>query len=198
MPLNQEYLEELSDRLVLDLRHSSSYQQLTNEQKAELENRLSREAIRGAYPLLPGASEEDLAEFSEALFARFEIRPPESLLNVLRIIDGFIENGVVLYGIDHELREDGFDSGPGIIEETANLWASLGGAQSRYLFLGDSDLWWFVFDLELQSYLVLSKSAFQPVFKFADAAEMVNDMLRQALNDFEQEAPEQMKDFSLN
>jgi hypothetical protein len=198
MPLNHELLEELSDRFVLDLRHSESYRNLPEEERAQLDTRLAQEAVRGAYPLLPGATEEELDRLAEAMHSRLGIVLPGSLRATLQTVDGFIENGVVLFGTDHELRDDGFDSGPGIIEETENLWTTIPEAKERYLFLGDSDLWWFVFDLALQSYLVLSKSAFQPVYQFADAADLVNDMLRQALNDFDEEKPKPTRNYSLN
>jgi hypothetical protein len=51
----------------------------------------------------------------------------------------------------------------------------------KYLFIGDSDLWYFVFDLGNKQYVVLSRSTLQPVHAFGSAADMVNDMLNQAL-----------------
>ncbi len=198
MPLNKKYLKELSERFVRDLRNSESYRNLSAEQRHELEIRLDRETVRGAYPLIPGATEHDLEKAAETLQSRLGIGLPGSLREVLRTIDGFIENGVVLYGVDHEIREDGFDSGPGLIEETENLWASLPETAGRYLFIGDSDLWWFTCDYALGTFVVLSKDSLQPVFQFQDATELVNDMLRQTLNDFDEKEPEPVKNFSLN
>jgi hypothetical protein len=51
----------------------------------------------------------------------------------------------------------------------------------KYLFIGDSDLWYFGFDLESNQFVVLSRSSLEPVHSFGSAAEMVNDMLSQAL-----------------
>ncbi len=198
MPLNNKYLEELSERFVLDLRNSESYRNLTAEQRHELETRLDQETVRGTYPLVPGATERDLEKAAVAFQSRLGVELPGSLREVLRTIDGFIENGVVLYSVDHEIREDGFDSGPGIIEETENLWASLPGTAGRYLFIGDSDLWWFTYDYALEIFVVLSKGTLQPVFQFRGAAELVNDMLRQALNDFDEENPKSVQNMSLN
>src|SRR5258707_13297911 len=51
----------------------------------------------------------------------------------------------------------------------------------KYLFIGDSDLWYFAFDLESKQFVVLSRSTLEPVHSFGSAAEMINDMLMQAL-----------------
>lgn len=183
MPINQRYLKELSDLFVEDLRQSEYYQNLPVGERSQLEARIEEEAAAGARPLLPGASPNELAALSQAVRSRLGVEFPLSLQNVLRNVDGFIENGVTLYGVDPDLREDGFDSGPGLLTENEALWAGLPETTGRYLFVGDADLWFFAFDLHSGYYVALDRHSLQPAHRFGDAEEMVNDMISQSLAD---------------
>jgi hypothetical protein len=95
-------------------------------------------------------------------------------------VDGFSENGVSLYGTDPDLPDEQ-TYGPTIIAENLSLWSAMPETAEKYLFIGDSDLWYFGFDLESNQFVVLSRSSLEPVHSFGSAAEIVNDMLSQAL-----------------
>ena len=180
MHVKPELLRELSDLFVGDLRASQYYQQLTPEDRATLESRLARDAARGSRPLVPGALPEDIERTEQLAHDELGIDLPKELRDIFGEVDGFSENGVSLYGTDQDLPDEQ-TYGPTIIAENLSLWSALPETAEKYLFIGDSDLWYFGFDLESNQFVVLSRSSLEPVHSFGSAAEIVNDMLSQAL-----------------
>ena len=192
MPLNRRYLKEMSDLFVNDLKRSDYYRTLPKNQQRDLEDRLATEAAEGLYPLLPGADETELQRLSEALYDKLHVQLPAAVLDILRQVDGFAENGVSLYGVDGELREDQFDSGPGLLAENLVNWSGYPETLQKYLFVGDSDLWHFAIELATGDPVALHKTTLRQAHRFLTMEELVNDMMQQALGDYgdETEDPE--------
>jgi hypothetical protein len=180
MNLNTELLSELSDLFISDLRASQYYLQLSSDERTNLEHRLARDAARGGRPLLPGALPEDIERTEHAANDELGIDLPSELCEIFAEVDGFSENGVSLFGTDQDLPDEQA-YGPTIVAENLSLWSVMPEIARKYLFIGDSDLWYFTFDLGTKQYVVLSLSTLEPVHAFGSAAEMVNDMLNQAL-----------------
>ena len=192
MPLNTRYLKELSDLFVEDLKRSDYYRGLPADQQRDLDDRLATEAAEGLYPLLPGADEAELQRLSEAIDEKLHVQLPAAVVDILRQVDGFAENGVSLYGVDGELRDDQFDSGPGLLSENLVNWSGFPETLQKYLFVGDSDLWHFAVELATGDPVALHKSTLKQAHRFSTMEELVNDMMQQALGDFgdETEDPE--------
>lgn len=180
MNLNTELLSELSDLFINDLRGSQYYLQLSSDERTNLEHRLARDAARGGRPLLPGALPEDIERTEQAANDELGIDLPSELFEVFAEVDGFSENGVSLFGTDQDLPDEQA-YGPTIVAENLSLWSVIPEIARKYLFIGDSDLWYFGFDLGTKQYVALSRSTLTPVHTFGSAGEMVNDMLNQAL-----------------
>ena len=180
MHVKPKLLRELSDLFVGDLRASQYYQQLSPEDRTTLESRLARDAARGSRPLVPGALPEDIERTEQLALDELGIDLPMELRDIFAEVDGFSENGVSLYGTDQDLPDEQ-TYGPTIIAENLSLWSAMPETAEKYLFIGDSDLWYFGFDLESNQFVVLSRSSLEPVYSFGSAADMVNDMLSQAL-----------------
>jgi hypothetical protein len=181
MSLNLDYLQKLSELFVADIRKSAYYGNLPEKQRKEFDAQVREEGAQGLYPLLPGAAEEELARLSKAIRKELGILLPNSVIEILRLVDGFVENGVSLYGVDAEFRDDRFESSPGILAENHAKWSGYAETIQRYLFLGDSDLWFFAIELSSGRAVVLNRSTLVPKHTFAAAEQMVNDMMRQAL-----------------
>jgi hypothetical protein len=190
MSLNSEYLQELSDLFVADVRKSAYYANLSEKQRGQFNAQVEEEEMRGMHPFLPGATEEDLGRLSKAVRKELGIFLPASAAEILRQVDGFVENGVSLYGVDPEFRADHFDSGPGILAENLAKWSGYADAPQRYLFIGDSDLWLFAIEMNSGQPLALDRSTLTPVHSFGTVEEMVNDMMRQALGYLEDDEEE--------
>jgi hypothetical protein len=184
MPLNAKYLKELSHLFVEDLKRSDYYRKLPDNERRDLDDRISSELAEGRHPLLPGAEEEDLQKLSKAIQQKLHVRLPVEVIDVLRQVDGFSENGVTLYGIDPELRDDQFDTGPSLLAENLVNWGSVPVKTLRYLFVGDSDLWYFAIELATGYPVVLDKATLKQVERFASMEELVNEMMEQALGDY--------------
>jgi hypothetical protein len=180
MNLKTERLQELSNLFVQDLRSSQYYQQLSADERNALERRLASEASRGIRPLVPGAHPDDLETAQSEAEDQLRVQLPAELLAVLEAVDGFSENGVTLYSADHDPQDDQA-YGPSIVAENLCLWSTLPELAEEYLFLGDSDLWYFVWEIESDRYLALSRSTLKPVHYFGSIEAMINDMLAQAL-----------------
>lgn len=185
MPVNRRYIKELSDMFVDDLRRSDYYRQLTAPLRDDLEDRLTSEAEQGYYPLVPGAEDQDLARLAVALVDELDVRLPENLVDILRQVDGFVANGVTMYGVDGDLRDDQFDAVPGLLAENSFHWASFPETIQKYLFIGDADLWHFAIELDAATPVVLHKGTLTEAHRFSSLEELVDDMLHQALGYFE-------------
>src|SRR6267378_278895 len=103
MPLNPKYLKELSHLFVEDLKRSDYYRKLPDNEQRDLDDRIASELAEGRYPLLPGAEEEDLQKLSKAIQQKLHVRLPVEVIDILRQVDGFCENGVSFYGVDGKL-----------------------------------------------------------------------------------------------
>jgi hypothetical protein len=182
MDLNEQLLRELSDLFLGDLRSSQYYQGLSTDDRAELEQQLARDAANGAHPLVPGASPDQIAKLRVQSETELGVTLPPSLLGVLTVVDGFVENGVSLYGADGDL--DGEETVPGLIAQNLALWSSFPESAQKYLFVGDSELWFFAYDISNSTFVALSHSAMSPVHRFSGMEALVNDMLAQALGRF--------------
>src|SRR5260370_15366572 len=106
MPLNKGYLQELSALLLRNLRRSDYYLQMPKTERAKLEARLQGDSEEGFLPLLPGAHPDDLENLLDAIEEELGIELPSSAIEILRQVDGFCFNGMILYAIDPELRSD--------------------------------------------------------------------------------------------
>jgi len=184
MDLNEQLLRELSDLFLGDLRSSQYYHCLSADDRANLDKQLAREAANGARPLVPGASPDQIANLCAQAEAELGVTLPSSVLGVLTIVDGFVENGVSLYGADRDLNEE--ETVPGLVAQNLALWSSFPESAQKYLFVGDSELWFFAYEISSSSFVALSHSAMNPVHRFSGIEVLVNDMLAQALGHFDE------------
>jgi hypothetical protein len=186
MDLNEQLLRELSNLFLGDLRSSQYYRGLSADDRANLEKQLAREAANGARPLVPGASRAQIANLCAQAEAELGMTLPPSVLRVLTVVDGFVENGVSLYGADRDLNEE--ETVPGLVAQNLALWSSFPESAQKYLFLGDSELWFFAFEIASSSFMALSHSTMNPVHRFSGIEALVNDMLAQALGHFDEQS----------
>ena len=193
MSLNMRFLKELSDLFIDDLKRSDYYRTLPKDERRHLDDRLATDASEGLFPLLPGAEEAELQKLSQAIYAKLHTQLPATVVDILRQVDGFSQNGVSLYGVDAEFRDDQFDSGPGLLAENLVNWSSFPETVQKYLFVGDSDLWHFAVELATGDPVVLHKVTLNQAHRFSTMDELVNDMMQQALGDFGEE-PEGAED----
>lgn len=100
-----------------------------------------------------GATEE-IRIFIKRVKHEFKIDLPNEYIELLRTVNGVEFNGFILYGIDEELldtpqnqRINGFIKCNAIWYE--NEW------QKKYIFLGESNISWYAYDMMLRRYFEL-------------------------------------------
>jgi hypothetical protein len=186
MKLNEELLQELSDLFLADLRSSRYYQELSADDRAHLEKQLARDAANGSHPLVPGASADQLAQLSHKCKMDLGVELPSSLVDVLAMVDGFVENGVSLYGVDSDQSEE--ETVPGLLAQNLALWSTFPESAQKYLFVGDSELWYFACEIATATYVALSRSTLRPVHRFSGIEALVNDMLAQTLGHLDEQS----------
>ena len=132
MKLNPCYLKELSDLFVNDFNRTGQSAPLVLWQAGD-----------ATYPLLPGCSETELSKLTQAIHEKLYLKLPNSIADVLRLLNGFTENGVSLFGVDEHLRDEPSTPIPGFLEANVTLWAAVPHVSYKYFFIGESDLWHF-------------------------------------------------------
>ena len=128
----------------------------------------------------PGAPEEIIRSWTVQVQNALGIRPPQKFIDVLRHANGFEWNGFILYGADRAL----FPSAPaysvyGLIEQN-EIWYEV-ESQRAYLFLGESNISWYVYEIASGRYIELDNPSGQEVAVFDSCAEMLEKLLDDCL-----------------
>jgi hypothetical protein len=182
MSTTRDYLKELSDLFVSDLHASQYYRNLTPAERADVDQRLARDAAEGFLPLVPGALEVDLERLDEAIADRLGVEMPECVKALLREVDGFVENGTTLYSMDTELLAEDTGWRPGIAAENQKAWIEFPELSHRWLLVGDNELSFFAYDLVRGEFWALDRySPLDKQHRFNDGDDLLRFLLRTAL-----------------
>lgn len=93
-----------------------------------------------------GATEEEIELFLKEAKAELKVDLPNDYVKILELVNGLEFNGFILYGIDqHLLSMQPNQSINGLIEYN-KLWYE-NEWQKKYIFLGESNISWYVYDL---------------------------------------------------
>ena len=108
-------------------------------------------------------------------------QPPQEFIDVLRHVNGFEWNGFILYGVDR----GAFLTAPeysvyGLIEQN-EIWYEV-ESQRAYLFLGESNISWYVYEIATGRYMELDNPSGQEMTAFGSCAEMLEKLLDDCLN----------------
>lgn len=127
-----------------------------------------------------GISEEEVELFVKEVEDGLNTALPEEYIKVLRVVNGLEYNGVILYGADETiLKEAPRQTVNGLIDCNQvwyeNEW------QKQYLFLGESSISWYVYDLRAAKYYALDNPSGEISEEFEDLEQMLDKMLEEAL-----------------
>ena len=120
-----------------------------------------------------GATEKEIKLLCDNLKKRLDMEIPDEYIDLLRKMDGFEFNGFILYGVDEEYTEDVVKQEyiNGLIDRNEiwheNEW------EERYLFLGESSISWYVYDLDKKRYLELDNPSGEVCKYYKDFDEML-------------------------
>jgi hypothetical protein len=100
-------------------------------------------------------------------------------------VDG---NGMKWTQADWRIAPDNLVAQTGLMQGAASIGLFLVrfnnvrcGRKASYLFVGEADLWYFAYDLRSGSCVALAHDSLKWAYTFANAKDMVNDMLTQTL-----------------
>lgn len=108
-------------------------------------------------------------------------KPPQEFIDVLRYANGFEWNGFILYGVD----QASFPVAPthnvyGLIEQN-EIWYEV-ESQKVYIFLGESNISWYVYEKATGRYIELDNPSGREMTVFSSCAEMIEKLLDDSLS----------------
>ncbi len=128
----------------------------------------------------PGAPKEVISGWAARVQSTFGVRLPREWEGILLEANGFEWNGFILYGVDREL----FDGLPyavyGLIEQN-EIWREPEG-QRAYLFLGESNISWYVYEAASGRYMELDNPSGRETAVFRSGGEMLEKLLDDCLS----------------
>ncbi len=127
-----------------------------------------------------GVSDKEIVHFIETAKRELCIDIPKQYVDILKTVNGLEFNGFIVYGIDADL----LDVSPvqpinGLIENNKiwyeNPW------QRKYVFLGDSNISWYVYDVVLSKYCELNKPSGDLLHSYDNFESLLNKILGDAI-----------------
>ncbi|SFS07081.1 YrhA family protein [Anaeromicropila populeti] len=126
-----------------------------------------------------GCLDEVMQEFQDEVFENFNYNLPEDYLQFLKCVNGIEFNGFSIYGVDNYITEDDKNENTGYIDSNEiwyeNQW------QKKYMFLGDSSISWFCYDIENETYVELDKPSAEKAGEYKVFYELLDKVLLDAL-----------------
>ena len=127
-----------------------------------------------------GATEEEIEIFFKEAKAELNVDLPNDYANILELVNGLEFNGFILYGIDESLlNKQPNQSINGLIEYNKiwyeNEW------QKKYVFIGESNISWYVYDCAECKYVELDNPSGRENEVFSSLEYMVEKILSDAL-----------------
>ena len=127
-----------------------------------------------------GASEGELKRFFEEAKCKRRVELPADYAEILKTVNGLEFNGYILYGIDERLLDKTPDQSINGLIARNEVWYE-NDRQKRYVFIGESDISWYVYDLEERRYSELDNPSGEECEVFSSLECMVEKMLNDAL-----------------
>ena len=127
-----------------------------------------------------GISEEEEGIFIKAVKDELNITLPEEYLKILRTINGIEYNGFILYGVDEPLLNEAPNQHINGLIDCNKVWYE-NEWQKQFLFLGESSISWYVYDLKTKKYYELDNPSGEAGEEFNDLGSMLDKMFEDSL-----------------
>lgn len=127
-----------------------------------------------------GAAKGGIQLFLEKCKTELNVTVPSEYLKILEVVNGIEYNGFILYGIDEELLDAQQNQSIYGMIEYNKIWYE-NEWQKKYLFLGESNISWFVYDLDECQYRELDNPSGEEVEVFDNVECLVEKILCDAL-----------------
>ena len=127
-----------------------------------------------------GTSDEEICIFREAAKKELNVVLPEEYLEVLKTVNGVEFNGYILYGIDSRLLEKEPNQSVNGLIDCNKAWYD-NEWQKQYIFLGESGMSWYVYDIADKKYYELDIPSGDKINKFSGVDELLEKLLGASL-----------------
>ncbi len=125
-----------------------------------------------------GITEEEADAFRRAAKEALPFSPPEEYIDVLRTVNGVEFNGFILYGVDEPLLHNAPNQPVNGLIDNNEVWHE-NEWDRPYVFIGDSSMSWYAYDLDTKKYYDLDK----PSGREYEAFETLEEILEHILSD---------------
>ena len=127
-----------------------------------------------------GATKEEIAIFLKEAKAELHADLPNDYAKILEQVNGLEFNGFILYGIDQNLLSKQPNQSINGLIENNKLWYE-NEWQKKYIFIGESSISWYVYDLVEGKYVELDNPSGEEIEVFSGLEHMVEKGLSDAL-----------------
>ena len=127
-----------------------------------------------------GASKEEIARLIEEVNKKLNVEIPKEYLDIISKINGIEFNGFILYGVDEYLLEHQTNQSIYGLIDSNQIWYE-NEEQKKYLFLGESNISWYVYEYKNKCFIELDNPSGREINKFNSFYEMFNKMLRDSV-----------------
>lgn len=127
-----------------------------------------------------GATEEEIGMFFEKVKAELNVDLPNDYANILELVNGLEFNGFILYGIDQILLSKQPNQSINGLIEYNKIWYE-NEWQKKYIFIGESNISWYVYDFAECKYAELDNPSGRENEVFSSLEDMVEKVLSDAL-----------------
>ena len=127
-----------------------------------------------------GASEEEIQIYIKEAKNEIEVNLPNEYVKILSVVNGLEFNGFILYGIDQYLLSRQQNQSINGLIEYNKIWYE-NDWQKKYIFLGESNISWYVYDLAECKYVELDNPSGRENEVFSSLECMVEKLLSDAL-----------------
>ena len=127
-----------------------------------------------------GATEEEIGMFFKEVKAELNVDLPNDYANILKLVNGLEFNGFILYGIDQILLSKQPNQSINGLIEYNKIWYE-NEWQKKYIFIGESNISWYVYDFAECKYAELDNPSGRENEVFSSLEDMVEKILSDAL-----------------
>ncbi len=127
-----------------------------------------------------GATEEEIEIFFREAKAELNVDLPNDYAKILERVNGLEFNGFILYGIDQNLLSKQPNQSINGLIEYNKIWYE-NEWQKKYIFIGESNISWYVYDFAECKYVELDNPSGRQNEVFSSLDYMVEKILSDAL-----------------
>ena len=127
-----------------------------------------------------GASKEEIDKLIVEAKEKLSVEIPKEYLDILSKVNGIEFNGFILYGVDKYLLEHEMNQSIYGLVDLNKIWYE-NEEQKKYLFLGESNISWYVYEYKNKIFIELDNPSGRESNKFNSFYEMFNKLLVDAL-----------------